>query len=199
MRVGAIEVVTGGMRGHKSGIMIDALEYAQNAEVRVLALKPKKDTRHPGGYLYTRKFDRTTGEVRIFRQFPATEFETPDEILSRVEIVQPEIIGLDEAQFVGPEIVELVSMLAYQRGIDFYIAGLDLDYLRQPFGVMPSFMALADRVTKTEAICYRCKSRHARFTQKIGGSTNQVEVGDADLYRAACGDCWYPYRGEASK
>lgn len=38
------------------------------------------------------------------------------------------------------------------------ICGLDQDYLRRPFGVMPSLLAMAEHITKLQAICVICKN-----------------------------------------
>ena len=116
-----------------------------------------------------------------------------------IDMKQPEIVGIDEAQFLSPQFIPFIKEMSDRYGIEFAISGLDMDYLGNPFGeTMPGLLAIAHRVIKTKAICYRCKSRQAIFTQKITGSTAQVEVGDTE-YRAACRNCWYPYRGEISR
>lgn len=195
-RAGEILVITGPMRGKKSDLLIIELEQARIAEKRVVAFKPAKDTR-TGNEIVSRKFNKR-GVPRVSRRFPAVVVNTPDDMLKIIEAKHPEIVGIDEAQFLSQEFVPFIKKMSSERGIEFVIAGLDMDYLGEPFlETMPKLLAIAHKVRKTTAICYRCKSRQALFTQKIAGSTAKVEVGDVE-YRAACGDCWYPYRGETS-
>src|SRR3989442_1740272 len=78
------------------------------------------------------------------------------------------VIGIDEAQFFGPDIVNLVEELA-DRGRHVIVAGLDLDFLARPFGPMPLLAAYADRLTKLQASCQYpgCGSRQASRTQRL--------------------------------
>lgn len=192
-RAGEILLISGPMRGKKSDLLIIELKQAEIAEKRVVAFKPGKDTR-TGDEIVSRTFTKK-GFPKTSRRFPAIVVNTPDDMLRIIEARHPEIIGIDEAQFLSPDFVPFIKKMSNERGIEFVIAGLDMDYLGDPFlETIPKLLAIAHRVIKTTAICYRCKSRQAIFTQKITGSTAQVEVGDVE-YRAACSDCWYPYRG----
>lgn len=196
-QAGEILVITGPMRGKKSALLIIKLEQAVIAEKRVVAFKPFRDTRS-GDEIVSRRFNQL-GQPEASSRFPAIAVKSTADMQRIIDLMHPEIVGIDEAQFLDPAFIAFIKEMSGTRGIEFVISGLDMDYLGQPFGeTMPGLLAIAHRVVKTQAICYRCKSRNAIFTQKIAGSTDQVEVGDAE-YRAACGDCWYPYRGESLK
>lgn len=197
-QAGEILVITGPMRGKKSDYLIIELEQAVIAEKRVVAFKPFRDTRS-GDEIVSRRFNHL-GHPEISRRFPAIPVKTPADMLKIIDWKQPEIIGVDEAQFLSPKFISFIKRMSDTRGIEFVISGLDMDFLGKPFGkTIPGLLAIAHHVRKTRAICYRCKSRNAIFTQKIAGSIEQVEVGDQDMYRAACSGCWYPYRGEVFK
>src|SRR6202043_788268 len=66
-----------------------------------------------------------------------------------------EVIGIDEAQFLGEEVVDVCTKLA-NRGKRVIVAGLDPDYLGRPFEPMPRLLAIAEEITKLLAICVRC-------------------------------------------
>ena len=66
-----------------------------------------------------------------------------------------DIVGIDEAQFFTPAILEVTNRLA-NRGLRVIVAGLDLDYRGVPFGPMPLLMATSEFVTKMSAICTVC-------------------------------------------
>ena len=65
---------------------------------------------------------------------------------------QYDIIAIDEAQFFDDGIVETVITLA-DDGYRVVIAGLDRDFRGEPFGPMPRLMAVAEHVTKLQAVC----------------------------------------------
>ena len=73
------------------------------------------------------------------------------------------------------------------------VAGLDLDYLRRPFGPMPQLLALAEYVDKMHAVCVRCGAP-ARYSQRIAGGSEQLQVGDAESYEARCRGCYEEFR-----
>ena len=98
------------------------------------------------------------------------------------------VIGIDEAQFFDDGLVDLVSELA-DSGVRVIVAGLDLDYLRRPFGPMPRILAMAEYVDKVHAVCMRCGAP-AHYSQRIAGGGEQLQVGDADSYEARCRRCY---------
>jgi thymidine kinase len=100
------------------------------------------------------------------------------------------VVGIDEAQFLGVELVELVIRLA-DMGKRIIIAGLDTDYLGRPFHPMPELLAIADEITKDLAICMRC-GNPAKHTQRLVASEELVVVGAAGMYEARCRRCFEP-------
>ena len=100
------------------------------------------------------------------------------------------VIGIDEAQFFEPDLVDLVKEFA-NDGIRVIIAGLDTDFRGEPFGSMPVLMAIAERVDKIHAICMVC-GEFASCTQRlVNGKPARYDdpviiVGAAELYEARC-------------
>jgi thymidine kinase len=101
-----------------------------------------------------------------------------------------EVIGVDEAQFLGDGIVDLAVRLA-DMGKRVIIAGLDTDYLGRPFHPMPELLAVADEIQKTLAICMQC-GNPAKHTQRLVESDELVVVGAAGMYEARCRRCFEP-------
>ena len=102
-----------------------------------------------------------------------------------------EVVGIDEAQFFDDGLIDLVSELA-DSGVRVIVAGLDLDYLRRPFGPMPRLLAIAEYVDKVHAVCMRCGSP-AQYSQRMTGGGEQLQVGDTDAYEARCRRCYEPF------
>ena len=98
-----------------------------------------------------------------------------------------DVIGIDEAQFFDPQIAEVCDALAL-KGIRVIVAGLDMDYLGNPFGQMPFLMAKADYVTKLHAICMRC-GHIANYSYRKIPNEEQVMLGATDVYEPRCRNC----------
>ncbi len=180
---GRIEVITGGMFSGKSEELVRRLRRAVIGRQAIQAFKPAADTRDETGRLVTRD-DR------------ALEAETVVDSAQLRERLRPEtrVVGIDEAQFFDPGLVDVASELA-DRGLRVIVAGLDQDYLRRPFGVMPALLAVAEYVDKVHAVCVVCGGP-AHYSQRIAGGREQVQVGDVDDYEARCRDCFEPYAPE---
>ena len=101
-----------------------------------------------------------------------------------------QVIGIDEANFLGPDLVEVATQLA-DSGKQVLIAGLDTDYMGRPFVPIPDLLCLAESITKTLAICMRCGNL-AKHTQRLVENENLIVVGAAGMYEARCRRCFEP-------
>ncbi len=98
-----------------------------------------------------------------------------------------DVVGIDEAQFFDAEIANVCEQLA-QKGIRVIVAGLDMDYLGNPFGQMPNLLAKADYITKLHAICMKCGNIANISYRKIAEGP-QVLLGEKDIYEPRCRIC----------
>jgi thymidine kinase len=98
-----------------------------------------------------------------------------------------DVIGIDEAQFFDENLPEVCNKLA-ARGIRIVIAGLDMDYLGRPFGVMPALMAIADEVAKVHAVCMSC-GEPALFSHRLVDNENTILLGEKNEYEPRCRNC----------
>jgi thymidine kinase len=174
---GHVEVITGGMFSGKSEELVRRLRRAAIARQQVQVFKPSTDTRNEPELLVTR--DK--------RQLDAIPVADAAELAAKLEM-GVQVVGIDEAQFFDEGLVDLVQELA-DRGLRVIVAGLDLDFRRQPFGPLPRILALAEFVDKMHAICVRCGGI-AHYSQRISGGSEQVQVGDGESYEARCRRCY---------
>jgi thymidine kinase len=179
---GGLDLIIGCMFSGKTQELIRRLDQARYAGSPIQAFKPALDDR------YALEAVASHREVR----FPA--IAVPDVAALRAQLRDDtRVIGIDEAQFFGPEIVSLAEELA-DRGRHVMVAGLELDFLARPFGPMPLLAAYADRLTKLQASCQYpgCGSRQATRTQRLvdGGPASAesplVVIGGAATYQARC-------------
>ena len=177
--LGWIEVICGPMFSGKSEELIRRLRRAEIARQRVQIFKPAIDERYSSDHIVSHNDMR----IRSVGVSSATEIEAKLDL-------RTEVIGIDEAQFLGAGVVEFVVRLA-DMGKRIIIAGLDTDYLGRPFHPMPELLAVADEITKTLAICMQC-GNPAKHTQRLIGSEDLIVVGAAGMYEARCRRCFEP-------
>ncbi|TMC44169.1 MAG: thymidine kinase [Chloroflexi bacterium] len=179
---GSLDLIIGCMFSGKTQELIRRLDQARYAGATIQAFKPALDDR------YAIEAVASHREVR----FPA--IAVPDVEALRAQLQDDaRVIGIDEAQFFGPEIVSLAEQLV-DRGRHVMVAGLELDFLARPFGPMPLLAAYADRLTKLQASCQYpgCGSRQATRTQRlVDGAPAPAEsplvvIGGAATYQARC-------------
>jgi thymidine kinase len=173
---GWIEVIVGSMYSGKTEELIRRLRRAQIARQRVAIFKPAIDDRFGRDQLVSHS------ELRI----PSRAVQTAKDVLRYAHEAQ--VIGIDEGQFLGPDLVKVCERLA-RRGKRVIVAGLDQDYLGKPFEPMPQLLAIAEYITKTLAICVVCGNPANRSYRKKR-RTARVVVGGADLYEARCRRCY---------
>jgi thymidine kinase len=176
-REGCIEAISGGMFSGKSEELVRRLRRAAIARQVVQVFKPAADTRYDPERLITR--DK--------RELQAVSVTCTCDLRQKL-LPDVQVVGIDEAQFFDDELVDLVSELA-DSGVRVIVAGLDLDYLRRPFGPMPRILAMAEYVDKVHAVCMRCGAP-AHYSQRMAGGGEQLQVGDTESYEARCRRCY---------
>lgn len=97
-------------------------------------------------------------------------------------------MGIDEAHFFGPDLVEVCQKLA-NSGKRVIVSGLDQDYKGNAFKNMAELMAVSEFVTKNLAICMVC-GNPAHYSQRLTQSGKRIEVGASDKYEARCRKCF---------
>ncbi|MDP2312067.1 MAG: thymidine kinase [Pseudomonadota bacterium] len=176
--IGWIEVITGCMFSGKTEELIRRIRRAQYARQRVVVFKPGIDAR------YSEDSVGSHSGMRL-RSFSV---ESAGEILPLVGDAM--VIGIDEGQFLGPELPAVCEKLANQ-GRRVIVAGLDTDYLGRPFEPMPHLLAIAEYITKNLAICVVCGNPCDR-SQRVVNRDTRFLVGESDAYEARCRAHWDP-------
>jgi len=177
-KIGWIEVVCGSMFSGKTEELLRRIKRAQFARQKIELFKPAMDTR----YAETELVSHDASAM------PSTPVHNASEILLYVSMDTVEVVGIDEVQFFDDEIVNVCNKLA-NAGIRVIVAGLDMDYLGNPFGPMPKLMAIAEYVSKVHAICTRCGDL-AHYSHRTVDGDKQVLLGEKDAYEPLCRHCF---------
>lgn len=173
---GWIEVVCGSMFSGKTEELIRRLNRARIAKQRVEIFKPHIDKRYS-------EEDVVSHNSNVIHSIPV---ESASQILFYANEV--DVIGIDEAQFFDDELPSVCQKLANQ-GVRVIVAGLDMNFLGEPFGPIPVLMAIAEYVTKVHAICLRCGSL-AQFSHRTIANNKLVVLGETESYEPLCRRCY---------
>lgn len=191
---GTLKVIAGCMTSMKTGLLIIDLDRVHRASlarrgefrIRPIAFKSFKDTRSPKGFI--------TSRIEGLR-FPATTVSSAEDMLNELP-VDATFVGIDEPQFFGGELISVAQQLM-MKGLDVVIAGLDLDFKKDPYPVMANLTGIANEVVKVSAVCVVCGKRAMYSQRLINGHpalrSSPIELVDgADqrvTYEARCGCC----------
>jgi thymidine kinase len=177
--MGWIEVIVGPMFSGKSEELIRRLRRAEIGKQRVQIFKPVIDQR------YSKNGIVSHSGLEIASELVKSGAEILEKVAPRTEVV-----GIDEAQFLGESIVAEASHLA-ELGKRVIVAGLATDFMGRPFEPMPRLLAVAEEITKLLAICMRC-GNPAVHTQRLVASEELIVVGASGMYEARCRRCFEP-------
>ena len=169
-----IDLYIGGMKGDKTGRLIrEVKRLRDHSDTRIAVFRPEEDTRSDPHTIQSLDKNR-----RVIDELPAIEFPgtNPKKIIKIIGGMEAQgegvhAVAVDELQFCDHEFYSVCDSLLV-RGIDLLLAGLELDFKREPFGCTLLLQGLRDQSTKIHwlyPICEKCKSRHrlARFPQRL--------------------------------
>lgn len=183
---GKLEVICGSMFSGKTEELMLRLRRAEYARKNVITIKHEIDNR--------KSFACIVSHNGVQREaYPVGSCENGLQALSDFVDDTVDVIGIDEIQFFPSTAIPIILKMV-EEGKRVIVAGLDLDFRREPFSVVPILMALADEVMKLRAICMVC-GNDANFTQRLisgkPASYNDptILVGGEECYEARCRQC----------
>ncbi|MFX3624416.1 MAG: thymidine kinase [Ectobacillus sp.] len=181
-RSGWVEVICGSMFSGKSEELIRRVRRTQFAKQKAIVFKPSIDNRYS-------EEDVVSHNGAKVNAIPVASSAA---ILEHVT-EELDVIAIDEIQFFDEDIVEVVQELA-NRGYRVIVAGLDQDFRGLPFGQVPQLMAIAEHVTKLQAVCSVCgapASRTQRLINERPASFHDpiILVGALESYEPRCRHC----------
>ncbi len=185
-REGTLEVVCGPMFSGKSEELIRRLRRAKIAQQIVVTFKNSLDNQRTLAYEYVISHDGN--------KVHAEPIDSVEQILSMALALDADVVGIDEVQFFPQNIIGIICQLVNAK-IRVIVAGLDLDFRGIPFGPMPTLLAIADKITKLQAICTIC-GIDAHFTQRLVNNEPArfddpiIQVGAQEAYQARCRGCY---------
>tara|TARA_B100000900_G_scaffold234739_1_gene199263 strand:+ start:1435 stop:2010 length:576 start_codon:yes stop_codon:yes gene_type:complete len=176
LQTGSIEVICGSMFSGKTEELIRRLNKAKFAKLKAAVFKPKIDNRYDDQQVVSH--DANTVKSKAV--------DSALEILDFVAKI--DVVAIDEVQFFSEEIVDVCKTLA-NKNKRVILAGLDMDFLGNPFGSMPQLLAIAEHVTKVHAVCSDC-GKMASHSFRLSNNKNLIELGQKKEYKPLCRGCF---------
>jgi len=175
---GRLHVIAGCMSSGKTGELIRLLSRHRIAGDTVVIYKHAVDSRDGG-----------KARSRMGLEMEAVVVADSEGIVSG----GADVVAIEEGQFFDEGLVSVVRGLL-REGHRVYVTGLAQDFRGEPFGCMPTMLALADEISLLNAICQRCHGVGTRTQRIVDGepapwNSPLILVGGSDSYEARCPDC----------
>ena len=180
-KIGKLTVIVGPMYSGKTTELLNYAEIYELGRKKILILKPQIDTRYSKDDVVTHKFfkmpARAIKDVQEMEEYYKSLNEKPDAIF------------IDEVHFFDSSLTKLVKEIT-KDGVDVYCAGLDMNYLWDPFETTAMLMAVADEVIKKRAVCEVCGEYKGTLSYKKKSNGGIFDVGGKEKYIAVCKECY---------
>ena len=178
-RIGSLEEICGSMFCGKTEELIRRLRRAEIARQKVQVFKPIIDNRYQ-----VAKVASHSGAA-----YEALPIESSSQLIEKLNL-DTTVVGIDEVQFFDDGILDIIQRLV-DDGKRVICAGLDTNFRGEPFGVMPTIMAIAEHVDKLQAICMVCGEPASRTQRLVNGEPAYFDdpiiiVGASEMYGARC-------------
>jgi len=178
---GKLIVHTGSMFSGKTSSLEKDIKRFKIAGYKTIAFKPSIDNRYRKNEIVTH--DLTSMDCLLVKDI--------DELLDYVDELKPEVIGIDEVQFLQGSIENIIWGInkLLKDDITVVVAGLDMDFTGTPFEIVKELMPLADYLYKHHAVCVKC-GNDAWVSHRKTKAQERIVIGAAEEYEPLCRKCF---------
>lgn len=176
---GYLEVITGCMFAGKTEELIRRINTLQFANKKVVVFKPAIDNRYSEEFIVSHAGSKIESHAIV----------NPEEIYDFIDDTT-DVVAIDEVQFFDESVIDICDDLAL-KGLRVMVAGLDMNFKGEPFGVIPTLLTHAEFVTKLTAVCTKCGSPATRTQRLVDGKPASYDdpiilIGASESYEARC-------------
>lgn len=166
--------------GKTSALTNDIIRF-RIAKYNVAVFKPSIDTR----------FSDTSIVSHTKQRIEAKTINSIEEVISYYKTYQPDVIAIDEIQFLKVNVDSLLKAITYllSKNCSLIMAGLDMDYEGKPFDNVKELLPISDYIVKHHAICTHCGS-DAWVSHKMINNKDRITIGANDIYEPLCRSCY---------
>lgn len=164
----------------KSTELLRRIRDARELGLRVLAVKPARDTRYADDALVTHVGDRE----------PALAVRALSDALAPAAGCA--LVAVDELHFFADEAIAPIEALC-ASGIHVVAAGCDLDHYGDAFAPFGHLLPRAGTVVRIAGTCARCGAP-STHSERLSPSRERIIVGGIGDFVATCAACFRPSR-----
>lgn len=178
---GKLIVHTGSMFSGKTSSLEKDIKRFNIAGYKTIAFKPSIDSRYKKYEIVTH--DLTSMDCILVKDI--------DELMEYVNELKPNVIGIDEVQFLQGPIDKIILGIneLLNKDITVVVAGLDMDFTGTPFEVVKELMPIADYLYKHHAVCTKC-GNDAWVSHRKSKAQERIIIGATDEYEPLCRNCY---------
>lgn len=178
---GKLIIHTGSMFSGKTSSLEKDVKRFNIAKYKTVCFKPSVDTRYSKPQIITH--DNTS--------LNAVLIDDISEINEYCKKENPNVIAIDEVQFLGGKTEDIVSSinLLLEKDVTVILAGLDMDFNAQPFEVVKELMPIADYLYKHHAVCVRCGT-DGWVSHRKTEEQERIVIGAINEYEPLCRKCF---------
>lgn len=178
---GKLIIHTGSMFSGKTSSLEKDVNRFKIAGYNTIAFKPIIDTRIRDSKITTH--DKTFLEAKLVKDI--------EDIKKYCKVETPDVIAIDEVQFLGGEIEDIIDTINHclQKDVTIILAGLDMDFSGKPFEILKELMPISDYLYKHHAVCVKCGTDAWVSHRKIEDK-KRVVIGASKEYQPLCRRCF---------
>ena len=178
---GRLIIHTGSMFSGKTSSLEKDIKRFKIAGYKTLAFKPAIDSRYAKNEIVTH--DLTSINAILVKDI--------NEIKEYCSEIKPEVIAIDEVQFLNGPVELIVETINEFLGNDctVIVAGLDIDFTGKPFEVVKELMPISDYLYKHHAVCAKCGT-DAWISHRKTQDVERIKIGTANEYEPLCRKCF---------
>lgn len=178
---GKLIIHTGSMFSGKTSSLENDVKRFDIAGYKTMAFKPTIDTRYSRAEIVTHD-NKSLNAVLV------KDISEIDEYCRKEN---PDVIAIDEVQFLGGYIEDIISSINKHlaKDVTVILAGLDMDFTGQAFEIVKELMPISDYLYKHHAVCVKCGT-DGWVSHRKSEEQERIVIGAINEYEPLCRRCF---------
>lgn len=194
-KIGKISLILGPMFSGKSSMLQKYIHTYQCIDRPVIAFNHSFDVRYGNDTISNHDGIKTPAIMTsdLSKYIPKLSGHYSDDEIDNWRMIErikkTELIAINEGQFFEGSLTPF-CLYWREQGKDIVISALDGDYKQDMFSEIIKILPKSDHFEKLKAKCLDCKNgTDAPFTFRKTSDTQQIIVGNQNIYRPLCWKC----------
>jgi thymidine kinase len=181
----------GCMSSGKSDRINIQMEVLRKAGYSCLLIKYDKDTRltlTEGESISKSGVSYNHNTISVGKTGLMSMLDDPEDA-NHARLLAADCVGIDEVQFFG-RVVEFVTLMVLREKKSVYMAGLDTNFLNEPWPYLAPMIAICTYSEKCLGVCKVCGSLNGSTSARISDDKSMEKIGGSEEYVTLCLACF---------